>query len=110
MSASLRFFVNCPRVVLHRPPTHMCRWVLYDDPTELKDTEFERYLRAMFLSREDCIGFCKAALSAPLPPEDGGYVCAYALSNNSESVFDLTESIEKLGYEPKDSADDFSWS
>merc|ERR1712032_771847 len=26
-------------------------WVLYDDPTELKDTEFENYLRAMFLSR-----------------------------------------------------------
>lgn len=93
-----------------RAMTNDHRWVLYDDPTELKDTEFEKYLRAMFLSRDDCIGFCKAALSAPLPPEDDGYVCAYALSNNSQRVFDLQESIDKLGYEPKDSADDFSWS
>lgn len=85
-------------------------WVLYDDPTELKNTEFEKYLRAMFLSRDDCIGFCKAALEAPLRPEYGGYVCAYALSNNSERVFDLNGSIKKLGYKPKDSADDFEWS
>merc|ERR1712187_578070 len=84
-------------------------WVLYDDPTELKGTEFEHYLRSMFLSRRDCLGFCKAALSAPIPPEDGGYLCAYAVSNNSERVFDLEESIEKLGYRPLDSADDFKW-
>jgi nucleoside-diphosphate-sugar epimerase len=85
-------------------------WVLYDDPTELKDTEFEHYLRAMFLSRRDMIGFCKAALNAPIPEEDRGYLCAYALSNNSQRVFDLEETIEKLGYTPLDSADDFKWS
>lgn len=84
-------------------------WVLYDDPTELKNTEFERYLRSMFLSRRDCIGFCAAALSAPIPAEDGGYLCAYAVSNNSERVFDLAESIKKLDYQPLDSADDFDW-
>merc|ERR1711972_200258 len=84
-------------------------WVLYDDPTELKDTQFEKYLRGMFLSRRDCIGFCKAALDCPIPEEHGGYLCAYALSNNSESVFDLEESIAKLGYTPLDSADDFTW-
>mmetsp|Transcript_42706 Transcript_42706/g.79446 ORF Transcript_42706/g.79446 Transcript_42706/m.79446 type:complete len:147 (-) Transcript_42706:71-511(-) len=84
-------------------------WVLYDDPTELKDTKFEKYLRSMFLSRRDCIGFCKAALSAPLDPEDGGYLCAFAVSNNSTRIFDLEESIKKLGYSPVDSADDFKW-
>jgi nucleoside-diphosphate-sugar epimerase len=84
-------------------------WVLYDDPTELKGTEFEKYLRGMFLSRRDCINFCKAALTAPIPPEDDGYMCAYVLSNNSQSVFDLEESIQKLGYKPLDSADDFAW-
>merc|ERR1712048_1401245 len=84
-------------------------WVLYDDPTELKDTEFEKYLRAMFLSRRDCIGFCKAALTCAIPPEDDGYLCAYALSNNSERVFDLEETVEKLGYAPQDSADNFDW-
>ena len=35
-------------------------------------TKFEKYLRGMFLSRQDCIGFCKAALTAPIPPEEGG--------------------------------------
>jgi nucleoside-diphosphate-sugar epimerase len=84
-------------------------WVLYDDPTELKGTEFEYYLRAMFLSRRDCVGFVKASLMAPIPKEDGGYLCAYAVSNNSERVFDLDESIKKLGYQPLDSVDDFSW-
>mmetsp|Transcript_128612 Transcript_128612/g.250632 ORF Transcript_128612/g.250632 Transcript_128612/m.250632 type:complete len:302 (-) Transcript_128612:173-1078(-) len=84
-------------------------WVLYDDPTELKGSEFEKYLRGMFLSRRDCIGFCKAALTCTIPAEDRGYLCAYAVSNNSESVFDLKESIKKLSYTPQDSADDFSW-
>eukprot|EP00414_Alexandrium_minutum_P003313 CAMPEP_0113818616 /NCGR_PEP_ID=MMETSP0328-20130328/329_1 /TAXON_ID=39455 /ORGANISM="Alexandrium minutum" /LENGTH=291 /DNA_ID=CAMNT_0000786551 /DNA_START=99 /DNA_END=974 /DNA_ORIENTATION=- /assembly_acc=CAM_ASM_000350 len=84
-------------------------WVLYDDPTELKGTKFERYLRAMFLSRRDCIGFCKAALIAPVPAEDDGYLCAYALSNNATRVFDLEESVNKLGYKPLDAAEDFDW-
>lgn len=84
-------------------------WVLYDDPTELKGGEFERYLRAMFLSRRDCIGFCKASLTCEIPAEDEGYLCAYAVSNNSERVFDLEESVQKLGYTPQDSADDFDW-
>lgn len=84
-------------------------WVLYDDPTDLKGTEFETYLRAMFLSRRDCIGFCLASLEAPILPEDEGYMCAYALSNNATRVFDLEETIQKLGYTPQDSAEDFSW-
>lgn len=37
-------------------------WVLYDDPTELKGTEFEDYLRSMFLSRDDCIVSAKLLL------------------------------------------------
>merc|ERR1712217_319674 len=84
-------------------------WVLYDDPTELKGTEFEKYFRAMFLSRRDCIGFCKAALTAPISEDNNGYMCAYALSNNATRVFDMEESIANLGYTPLDSAEDFKW-
>lgn len=85
-------------------------WVLYDDPTELKGTEYEEYLRSMFLSRHDCIEFCKASLTAPLRPEDQGFMAAYAVGNNSTAVFDIAESVDRLGYMPKDSSDDFDWS
>ena len=42
-------------------------WCLYDDPTELAGTQYEAYLRAMWLSRRDWVGFATAALTAHLP-------------------------------------------
>jgi nucleoside-diphosphate-sugar epimerase len=83
-------------------------WCLYDDPRELKGTEFEEYLRAMYLSRRDCINFVKAALKVSLGSQR--YACAYAVSDNSSRVFDLEETAKVLGYYPMDSSDSFDWS
>jgi len=79
---------------------------LYDDPTELCGTEYETYLRAMWLSRRDWVGFATAALTAPVD----GYCVAYAVSNNPARIFELEPSIRLLGYRPQDSSDDFDWS
>lgn len=79
-------------------------WCLYDDPSELRGTEFEPYLRSMFLSRRDCVGFVRAALETSLRSE---YTCAYAISDNSTAVFDLRETIDRLGYIPVDSSDNY---
>ena len=83
-------------------------WCLYDDPTELCGTQYEAYLRAMWLSRRDWEGFAMAALTTTRVMY--GYVDAYAVSNNSTRVFDLRESIDILGYSPQDSSDNFDWS
>ena len=80
-------------------------WCLYDDPTELSGTEFESYLRAMWLSRRDWVGFATAAMTAPVD----GYVVAHATSNSPTSIFVLEESIRLLGYRPRDSTADFNW-
>ena len=82
-------------------------WCLYDDPTELCGTQYEAYLRAMWLSRRDWEGFALAALTTKV---QNGYVVAYAVSNNSTRVFDLEESVRLLGYSPQDSSDNFEWS
>lgn len=84
-------------------------WVLYDDPTELRNTKYERYLRSMYLSRRDCEGYFHASLEAQIPKEMNRFMNAYAISNNSTAVFDLEDTISKLGYMPKDSSDDFPW-
>ena len=80
-------------------------WCLYDDPTELAGTQYELYIRAMWLSRRDWVGYATAALTAPVD----GYCVAYAVSNQNVRVFDLTEAIRDLGYKPQDSSDDFDW-
>ena len=82
-------------------------WCLYDDPTELKGTEFEDFLRSMYLSRRDCVNFMKAALEVPL--KSRRYACAYAVSDNSSRIFDLEETTKILGYYPMDSSDTFDW-
>ena len=83
-------------------------WCLYDDPTELRGTQYEAYLRAMWLSRRDWEGFAMAALTTRVTMY--GYMVAYAVSNNSTRIFDLEESIDRLGYSPQDSSDNFDWS
>ena len=80
-------------------------WCLNDDPTELSGTEFESYLRAMWLSRRDWVGFATAAMTAPVD----GYVVAHATSNSPTSIFVLEESVRLLGYTPRDSTADFAW-
>ena len=80
----------------------MRKWLLrYDDPAALAGTEYDAYLRAMWLSRRDLLGFVRAALTAPV----ARYACAYAVSDNATRVFDLGETVRLLGYEPRDSTE-----
>ena len=84
-------------------------WCLYDDPTELAGTQYESYLRAMWLSRRDWVGFATAALTAPIDATYHGYIVAHAVSNNPTGIFDIEESTRLLGYTPQDSSGSFAW-
>ena len=84
-------------------------WCLYDDPTELAGTQFESYLRAMWLSRRDWVGFATAAMTAPIDATYHGYIVAHAVSNNPTGIFDIEESTRLLGYTPQDSSGSFAW-
>ena len=81
-------------------------WCLYDDPTELAGTQYEAYIRAMWLSRRDWVGFATAALTMPLLY---GYIVAHAVSNNPTGLFDMEKSTRLLGYTPQDSSGNFAW-
>ena len=84
-------------------------WCLYDDPTELAGTQFESYLRAMWLSRRDWVGFATAAMTAPIDATYHGYIVAHAVSNNPTGLFDMEKSTRLLGYTPQDSSGNFAW-
>jgi uronate dehydrogenase len=67
-----------------------------DEPTEA------RHL-ATWLSPRDCVGFVRAALTAPAV----GFVTAYAVSANTRRFWDLDAGTQ-LGYTPVDDAEDFA--
>ena len=67
-----------------------------------KGTDRESYIRAMFLSRRDCIEVFKRALEV-----DDEFLVAYAISDNDNRIFDMKESMEKLGFDPQDNSEDF---
>ena len=73
-----------------------------DNPGRSKGTDRESYIRAMFLSRRDCVGVFRKALEV-----EAGFLVAYAISDNDKRVFDMKDSIEKLGFEPQDNSEDF---
>ena len=78
-------------------------WTLpKDNPTSMTGTPAEDYLRAMFLSKRDCITVFDLALKT-----DKQFVLAYAISNNDKRVFDLEETREVLGFSPEDNAEDY---
>jgi len=79
-------------------------WILYDDPTEIRDTPYFQYLLSMFLSQRDCLGFFKASLEQPLEKK---YNTFYVISNNTRRVFDLEDTIKTLGYKPLDNSEHF---
>ncbi|CAE8630257.1 unnamed protein product, partial [Polarella glacialis] len=81
-------------------------WCLYDEPTALRGTDCEDYLRSMWLSQRDFRGFLRAALLADLADRQG-FVLAYAVSRNGRRVFDLEESMQSLGYDPVDDAEEY---
>ncbi|MDG2171074.1 MAG: NAD(P)-dependent oxidoreductase [Opitutales bacterium] len=72
-----------------------------DDCTALDGTVHERHLRALYLSKRDCVQAFRKAVEV-----DTDYLVAYATSDNRQyGIFDLEESIEKLGFHPEDSSD-----
>ena len=73
-----------------------------DDPSIWRGTDREDHVRALFLSKRDCVAAFTRALEV-----DTGYLLAYAVSNNDRRIFDLTETIEKLGFNPRDNAETY---
>jgi len=73
-----------------------------DDLESTKGTEFEEYVRAMFLSRQDCAEAFRRAIEV-----DADFLIAYAISDNDRRLFDMKESMEKLQFYPRDNSEDF---
>ena len=71
-----------------------------DDASVKKGTVSEDYLRAMFLSKRDCIEAFTRAIEVDAP-----YVLAYAISRNDRRVFDLDVTEKVLGFHPQDNAE-----
>jgi nucleoside-diphosphate-sugar epimerase len=71
-----------------------------DDPS--KRPNREDFMRAMFLSKRDCVQAFEQALQV-----DTSFLVAYAVSNNTRRVFDLRETTERLGFVPQDNAEDY---
>lgn len=66
------------------------------------DKAREDHFRVMFLSRRDLVEAFDKALQV-----DTDYLVAYAVSDNKLCVFDLTETREKLGFNPKDNSETY---
>ena len=73
-----------------------------DSPLKWKGSELEYMVRAIFLSKRDCVNAFKRALEV-----DCGYLVAYAISDNDRRFFDMKESMEKLGTHPQDNAENY---
>jgi len=73
-----------------------------DDPSIRRGPDGEDYARAMFLSKRDCVKAFERTLQV-----DTDYLIAYAISDNDRRVFDMKETMEKLGYNPQDNAEDY---
>ncbi len=73
-----------------------------DDPTIWKGTEREDHVRAIFLSKRDCVEAFVRALEV-----NTKYLLAYAISNNDRRYYDLSETREKLGFNPRDNAETY---
>jgi nucleoside-diphosphate-sugar epimerase len=71
-----------------------------DDPSIWKGADREDHVRAMFLSKRDCVQAFVRALEV-----NADFLLAYAISNNDRRVFDLSETGEKLGFHPQDNAE-----
>jgi len=59
----------------------------------------KKHIRVMFLSTRDLIDVMDKSLQI-----DSDYVLAYAVSDNNPAVFDLTETRQKLGFNPNDNS------
>ena len=66
------------------------------------DNAIRDHVRVMYLSKRDLVDVTDKAMQI-----DTDYMNAYAVSDNNPAVFDLTETRERLGYNPKDNAKDW---
>jgi nucleoside-diphosphate-sugar epimerase len=60
------------------------------------------YMRAVFCSKRDLVQAFAKALEV-----DTSFLAAFAVSDNSRAVFDLTETKKKLGFLPQDNAENY---
>jgi len=85
-------------------------WIrLRDEPSDYKDKPEEEFMRAMFLSHRDLVGFFRTAIELPEVKTGNGipWMNCYAISNNDKAIFDLETTIATLGYVPQDNAETF---
>ncbi|MDS0475034.1 NAD(P)-dependent oxidoreductase [Natrinema sp. 1APR25-10V2] len=67
-----------------------------------RDGAGERYARAMWLSPDDCRRLLDAAATATL---EGTPLIAHGISDNSERFLSLAETMQALGYRPRDDSE-----
>jgi nucleoside-diphosphate-sugar epimerase len=60
------------------------------------------YMRGVFCSKRDLVQAFDKALEA-----ETDFMAAFAVSNNTDNVFDLTETRKKLGFSPQDNSADY---
>lgn len=78
-------------------------WIVKgDDPTIMRGTPSEEYLRSMYLSHRDCIQAFEKALEATR-----NYMVVYTISNNTRKVFNLEETIDLLDFQPVDNSENY---
>ena len=100
-------------------------WCQYDDPSELIGTSLEAYIRCLWLSKRDTVGFFLAAIFHGIQhashSNDLVINCArnqklkkvckhtrvFCVSNNKWNIFNMEESMKILNYTPKDDVEDF---
>ena len=73
-----------------------------DTPLRAVGSPSENYVRAMYLSRRDCVDAFQKALEV-----DREFTVAYVVSDNDRRIFDLRETNEVLGFYPQDNAETF---
>jgi L-arabinose 1-dehydrogenase [NAD(P)+] len=79
-------------------------WLMTE--SELKETQSDaddrhRFARAMYLSPPDCRALFRAAAEAPLSESP---VIAHGISRNGDRFLTLSETMQRLGYRPRDDA------
>lgn len=116
-----------PLITLDTPPTPQCRygeskvfgetvgrhlsylgiqfvalrigWTIPEDNPALYNSP---YMRAVFCSHLDLIQAFTKAIEI-----ETGFIAAFAVSNNSNGIFDLEETKNKLGFQPVDDAEKY---
>jgi len=81
-------------------------WCLYEDPSTQKGQQHDAYLRSMWLSLSDCLGYFQAAVN--LPFNEGNCIVVNAVSNNTRKTMDISHVPRLLGgFFPKDDSESF---